>query len=294
MQVEPSAASPSSQPTARLRDTIADRARAGARRRRLAPRRDGHDRAVRSLVRRRCHALSRSTWRPSSRMLEIAGRLSQGVLLTLAHAARPIARRRHVAIGTRARPAAGSRGGRTASLIPARGGGHAPLAARDLMRPAVGLYAGFFPRYNRLLARGGVRRGGARRSRRPTIAAAAGGAAKVGPRRACDRRGGASRARRDTCRERLAAYRPGGAARCPSSARACRGAGREEDGDDGRSGAAASVSHPARVAGIHPVRAAHGYFWHEAPTLLITKWVPGSVSDLPWISAPWRDPITAA
>ena len=59
----------------------------------------------------------------------------------------------HVAIGAR-------RAGRAAtaidvaSLIPCAVAQTA-VAARDALRPAVGLYAGFFPRYNRLLAEAG-------------------------------------------------------------------------------------------------------------------------------------------
>ena len=87
------------------------------------------------------------------RMLEIAGELAQGALLTWP-TSRTIARAvEHVAIGAR-------RAGReaaavdVASLIPCAVADTA-AAARDAMRPAVGLYAGFFPRYNRLLAEAG-------------------------------------------------------------------------------------------------------------------------------------------
>ncbi len=87
------------------------------------------------------------------RMLEIAGELAQGVLLTWP-TARTIARAvEHVALGAR-------RAGRqaaavdVASLIPCAVADTA-AAARDAIRPAVGLYAGFFPRYNRLLAEAG-------------------------------------------------------------------------------------------------------------------------------------------
>lgn len=87
------------------------------------------------------------------RMLEIAGELAQGALLTWP-TSRTIARAvEHVAIGAR-------RAGReaaavdVASLIPCAVADTA-VAARDAMRPAVGLYAGFFPRYNRLLAEAG-------------------------------------------------------------------------------------------------------------------------------------------
>ncbi len=84
------------------------------------------------------------------RMLEICGELADGALLTwpTLDAARQAAE--HVARGA-------ARAGRraeevdVASLVPCA---VAPTrqAARDLMRPSVAFYAGFFPRYNRLLA----------------------------------------------------------------------------------------------------------------------------------------------
>jgi probable F420-dependent oxidoreductase len=86
-------------------------------------------------------------------MLEIAGELADGVLLTWP-TPRTIARAvEHVALGAQ-------RAGRAAtdvdvaSLIPCAVAKTA-AAARDALRPAVGLYAGFFPRYNRLLAEAG-------------------------------------------------------------------------------------------------------------------------------------------
>jgi probable F420-dependent oxidoreductase len=86
-------------------------------------------------------------------MLEIAGELADGVLLTWP-TPRTIARAvEHVAIGAR-------RAGRAptavdvASLVPCAVA-ETTAAARDALRPAVGLYAGFFPRYNRLLAEAG-------------------------------------------------------------------------------------------------------------------------------------------
>jgi alkanesulfonate monooxygenase SsuD/methylene tetrahydromethanopterin reductase-like flavin-dependent oxidoreductase (luciferase family) len=87
------------------------------------------------------------------RMLEIAGELAQGVLLTWPTPGTITRAVEHVAIGAR-------RAGReatavdVASLIPCAVADTA-AAARDAMRPAVGLYAGFFPRYNRLLAEAG-------------------------------------------------------------------------------------------------------------------------------------------
>lgn len=87
------------------------------------------------------------------RLLEIAGELAQGVLLTWP-TPKTIARAaEHVAIGARrrGRPATAVD---VASLIPCAVA-NTTAAARDALRPAVGLYAGFFPRYNRLLAEAG-------------------------------------------------------------------------------------------------------------------------------------------
>jgi alkanesulfonate monooxygenase SsuD/methylene tetrahydromethanopterin reductase-like flavin-dependent oxidoreductase (luciferase family) len=87
------------------------------------------------------------------RMLEIAGELAQGALLTWPTSGTIARAVEHVAIGAR-------RAGReaaavdVASLIPCAVADTA-AAAREAMRPAVGLYAGFFPRYNRLLAEAG-------------------------------------------------------------------------------------------------------------------------------------------
>jgi alkanesulfonate monooxygenase SsuD/methylene tetrahydromethanopterin reductase-like flavin-dependent oxidoreductase (luciferase family) len=86
-------------------------------------------------------------------MLEIAGELADGVLLTWPTPGTIARAVEHVAIGAR-------RAGRAAtaidvaSLIPCAVAQTA-VAARDALRPAVGLYAGFFPRYNRLLAEAG-------------------------------------------------------------------------------------------------------------------------------------------
>jgi len=86
-------------------------------------------------------------------MLEISGEIADGVLLTWPT---PEAVRRaidHVATGAR-------RAGRdpgaveVASLLPCVVAGSRE-EAHELMRPAVGFYVGFFPRYNRLLAEAG-------------------------------------------------------------------------------------------------------------------------------------------
>ena len=153
VQVEPEHGIPFVQPTARLRDTIA---------------------IVRALVqnglvsyRGEVITIERfDLWfrprRPQipiyvaalfPRMLEIAGELADGVLLTWPTPGTIARAVEHVAIGAR-------RAGRAAtaidvaSLIPCAVAQTA-AAARDALRPAVGLYAGFFPRYNRLLAEAG-------------------------------------------------------------------------------------------------------------------------------------------
>lgn len=86
-------------------------------------------------------------------LLEMAGELANGVLMTwptLDSVGRAV---RHVAIGARRAGRADARVD-VGSLLPCV---VAPTveAARDALRPAVGFYAGFFPRYNRLLAEAG-------------------------------------------------------------------------------------------------------------------------------------------
>jgi 5,10-methylenetetrahydromethanopterin reductase len=153
VQVEPEHGIPFVQPTARLRDTIA---------------------IVRALVqdglvshRGEVITIERfDLWfrplRPQipiyvaalfPRMLEIAGQLADGVLLTWPTTGTVARAVEHVAIGARraGRPATAVD---VASLIPCAVEKTA-AAARDALRPAVGLYAGFFPRYNRLLAEAG-------------------------------------------------------------------------------------------------------------------------------------------
>jgi probable F420-dependent oxidoreductase len=207
VQVEPEHGIPFVQPTARLRDTIA---------------------IVRALVREGVVSHHGETvtierfdlWFPPRRphipvyvaalfprMLEIAGELSQGVLLTWP-TEKAIARAvEHVAIGARqaGRPASEVDVG---SLIPCAVA-DTSTAARDLMRPAVGLYAGFFPRYNRLLAETGF--GDAVRSIKEAYDR--GGreaAAKVVPDELID--AVALAGTPETCRDRLAAYRRAGLA----------------------------------------------------------------------------------
>jgi probable F420-dependent oxidoreductase len=207
VQVEPEHGIPFVQPTARLRDTIA---------------------IVRALVRDGIVSHHGETltierfdlWFPPlrpeipiyvaalfPRLLEIAGELAEGVLLTWP-TARTIARAvEHVTIGTRraGRPAGAVD---VASLIPCAVAESAG-AAREAMRPAVGLYAGFFPRYNRLLAEAGF----ADAVRAIKDAFDRGGreaAAKVVPDELIDAVTLAGTL--ETCRERLVAYRQAGLA----------------------------------------------------------------------------------
>ena len=207
VQVEPEHGIAFMQPTARLRDTIA---------------------IVRALVRDGVVSHRGETvtierfdlWfaplRPAipiyvaalfPRLLELAGELAEGALLTWP-TPRTIARAvEHVAIGARR---AGREAGAVdvASLIPCAVA-DSVAAAREAMRPAVGLYAGFFPRYNRLLAEAGFEEA----VRAIKDAFDRGGreaAAKVVPDELID--AVALAGPLDTCRERLAAYRRAGLA----------------------------------------------------------------------------------
>jgi alkanesulfonate monooxygenase SsuD/methylene tetrahydromethanopterin reductase-like flavin-dependent oxidoreductase (luciferase family) len=153
VQVEPEHGVPFVQPTQRLRDTI-EVVRALVR--------DGtvsHAGKVVAIERfdlwftplRRQIPIYVSALFPT--MLEIAGEIADGVLLTWPTTASGRRAAEHVAIGAR-------RAGRApadvdvASLIPCF---VAPDQRRafDGMRGAVAFYAGFFPRYNRLLAEAG-------------------------------------------------------------------------------------------------------------------------------------------
>ena len=206
VQVEPEHGLPFVQPTARLRDTIA---------------------IVRALLRdgvvsHRGEAVTIERFdlwfaphRPHvpiyvaalfPRMLEIAGELAEGVLLTWPTPATIARAVEHVALG--ARRAGRAAGVDIGSLIPCAVADTA-AAARDLMRPSVGLYAGFFPRYNRLLAEAGF--GDAVREIRSAFER--GGreaAAKVVPDALID--AVALAGTPDACRDRLAAYRGAGLA----------------------------------------------------------------------------------
>jgi alkanesulfonate monooxygenase SsuD/methylene tetrahydromethanopterin reductase-like flavin-dependent oxidoreductase (luciferase family) len=141
------------------------------------------------------------------RLLEVAGELAQGVLLTWP-TPEAIARAvDHVAIGARR---AGRADGAVdvGSLIPCAVA-DTVAAARAALRPAVGLYAGFFPRYNRLLGEAGF--GDAVRAIKAAFER--GGrdaAARVVPDELID--AVALAATPDTCRARLAVYRRAGLA----------------------------------------------------------------------------------
>ena len=85
------------------------------------------------------------------KMLEIAGAIADGVVLTWPTLEAPRHAAEHVARGA---AQAGRPPGEITSLIPCA---VSPTRreALDALRPGVALYAGFFPRYNRLLAEGG-------------------------------------------------------------------------------------------------------------------------------------------
>jgi len=150
-QVEPEHGVPFTEPTARLRDTIA---------------------IVRALVRDgsvshrgRVVTIERfDLWFTPRRreipiyvaalfpkMLEIVGAIADGVVLTWPTLEAPRHAAEHVARGA---AQAGRPPGEITSLIPCA---VSPTRreALDALRPGVALYAGFFPRYNRLLAEGG-------------------------------------------------------------------------------------------------------------------------------------------
>ena len=207
VQVEPEHGIPFVQPTARLRDTIA---------------------IVRALMRHGVVSYRGEVvtierfdlWFAALRaeipiyvaalfppLLELAGELADGALLTWP-TPRTIARAvEHVAIGAR-RTGRDAAAVDVASLIPCAVA-DSVAAARDALRPAVGLYAGFFPRYNRLLAEAGF--GDALRAIKTAFDH--GGreaAAKVVPDELID--AVALAGTPDTCRERLADYRRAGLA----------------------------------------------------------------------------------
>jgi alkanesulfonate monooxygenase SsuD/methylene tetrahydromethanopterin reductase-like flavin-dependent oxidoreductase (luciferase family) len=141
------------------------------------------------------------------RLLELAGELADGALLTWP-TPRTIARAvEHVAIGARR---AGRDAGAVdvASLIPCAVA-DSVAAAREAMRPAVGLYAGFFPRYNRLLAEAGFE-DAVRAIKDAFDRGGREAAAKVVPDALID--AVALAGTPDTCRQRLAAYRHAGLA----------------------------------------------------------------------------------
>jgi alkanesulfonate monooxygenase SsuD/methylene tetrahydromethanopterin reductase-like flavin-dependent oxidoreductase (luciferase family) len=141
------------------------------------------------------------------RLLEIAGGLADGVLLTWPTPLTIARAVEHVAIG--ARQAGRSAGAvDVASLIPCSIA-DTMVAARDAMRPAVALYAGFFPRYNRLLAEAGFS-DAVRAIKDVYDRDGREAAAKVVPDELID--AVALAGTPDDCRERLAAYRRAGLA----------------------------------------------------------------------------------
>jgi probable F420-dependent oxidoreductase len=207
VQVEPEHGIPFVQPTARLRDTIAivrGLLRDGVVSRRgetvTIERFDLWFRPLRPQLPIYVAALFPT-------LLEIAGELADGVLLTWP-TPHTIARAvEHVAIGAR-RAGRAATAVDVASLIPCAVAKTA-ADARDALRPAIGLYAGFFPRYNRLLAEAGF--GDAVRDIKDAFDRGGrdAAAAKV-PDELID--AVALAATPETCRERIDAYRRAGLA----------------------------------------------------------------------------------
>ena len=207
VQVEPEHGIPFVQPTARLRDTIA---------------------IVRALLRTGVVShrgdvvtIERfDLWFPPHRpeipiyvaalfprMLELAGELADGALLTWPTPSTIARAVDHVTIGVR-RAGRAPGAADVASLIPCAVADTA-AAARDALRPSVGLYAGFFPRYNRLLAEAGF----AEAVHAIKVAFDRGGreaAATVVPDELVD--AVALAGTPDTCHDRLTAYRNAGLA----------------------------------------------------------------------------------
>ena len=152
-QVEPEHGVPFTEPTARLRDTV-EIVRALVR--------DGsvsHRGRVVTIERFDLWFTPRRREIPIyvaalfPKMLEIAGEIADGVLLTWPSLEAPRRAAEHVARGA-ARAGRRASAIEIASLIPC-----AVTSVRsdalDALRPSVALYAGFFPRYNRLLAEAG-------------------------------------------------------------------------------------------------------------------------------------------
>jgi alkanesulfonate monooxygenase SsuD/methylene tetrahydromethanopterin reductase-like flavin-dependent oxidoreductase (luciferase family) len=207
VQVEPEHGIPFVQPTARLRDSIAI-ARGLVR--------DGAVSHRGEAVTIERFDLWFPPFRPAipiyvaalfPRLLEIAGELAEGVLLTWPTPAAIARAAEHVAIGARR---AGRPGDAVdlASLIPCAVA-DTVVAARAALRPAVGLYAGFFPRYNRLLAEAGFP-DAVRAIKAAFDRGGRDAAAEVVPDELID--AVALAGTPDTCRERLAAYRGAGLA----------------------------------------------------------------------------------
>jgi 5,10-methylenetetrahydromethanopterin reductase len=153
VQVEPEHGVPFVQPTRRLRETIEVV-------RRLL--RDGTVSFQGEVIRIERFDLWFAPLRPRvpiylaalfPRLLELAGEVADGVLLTWATLAAARGAAEHAAAGAR-QAGRDPAGVDVASLLPCAVAGRRDEAIAR-MRPALALYAGFFPRYNRLLAAAG-------------------------------------------------------------------------------------------------------------------------------------------
>ena len=87
------------------------------------------------------------------KMTELCGEIADGVILTRSTLATGAAVRRHLAAGAR-RAGRDSAAVAVTTLLPAAVG-TTQREALDLLRPGLAFYAGFFPRYNRLMAEHG-------------------------------------------------------------------------------------------------------------------------------------------
>ena len=205
VQVEPEHGLPFAQPTRRLRETV-DVVRALLRDGTVAYR--GEVVAIERFdlwftpERPRIPVYLAALFPP---MLEICGEIAEGAILTWSTLDAGRRALEHVATGARR---AGRRAEEVdvASLLPCYVAKSAQ-EARDRMRPAVALYAGFFPRYNRLLAESGFAEA-ARSIKAAWDRGDREGAAREVPDALIEAVGIAGTA--DQCRERVAAYRSAG------------------------------------------------------------------------------------
>src|SRR5439155_26501855 len=139
------------------------------------------------------------------KMLALCGEMADGIILTRSTLATAASVRRHVAEGA-ATAGRDPSGIAMTTLLPAAVG-ETQREALDLLRPGLAFYAGFFPRYNRMMAEHGF----------AAEAAAIAAAWSAGDREAAERAvsddlidATSIAGTAGHCRERLAAYRQSG------------------------------------------------------------------------------------